>query len=111
MFTKNRIILILGILVALMPFFGFPSIYENGFYVIAGLAIAVLSFLVARHKRVRLSRKTSKGRVTDVYAETAPIASAISNPEPIDINEVSVENPAQNTDSNQVNTTSSDTNT
>ncbi len=52
MFTKNRFILIFGLLVALMPFLGFPIWFETFFYVVAGLSVATLSFLIARHKRL-----------------------------------------------------------
>lgn len=52
MFSKNRLILILGILVALMPFLGFPTSWKNFFYFVFGLGVATLSFLMARHKRI-----------------------------------------------------------
>jgi len=51
MFTKNRLILILGLWVAFMPFLGFPYSFEEGIYICAGLGIALLSFLLARHMR------------------------------------------------------------
>ena len=66
MFTKNRTILILGILTALMPFLGFPYPYEEGLYIVFGLIIAVLSFLIARQKRI--NRKVS-GKKTQKVAE------------------------------------------
>jgi hypothetical protein len=56
MFSKNRSILILGILTALMPFLGFPTSWKNVFYFIFGISISTMSFLIARHKRI--SKKT-----------------------------------------------------
>lgn len=54
-------ILMLGIFVALMPFLGFPYPYEEGLYVVSGLAIATFSFLLARHKRI--NRKMSSKKI------------------------------------------------
>ncbi|MFA6339083.1 MAG: hypothetical protein WCW87_03430 [Candidatus Paceibacterota bacterium] len=65
--TKNLAIFILAILIVLVPFSGFPSGWKTIFYIIAGLAIAVLSFLSSR----RMSKECrSIGEVKNrVYAE------------------------------------------
>lgn len=68
MFTKNRTILILGIFIALMPFLGFPYPYEEGLYIVTGLSVATLSYLLARHKRVNRKssiRKSQKKEIVD----------------------------------------------
>lgn len=44
--TKDVGILILGLLVAAMPFLGFPSSFETVFFVGAGLLIAGMAFLI-----------------------------------------------------------------
>ncbi len=44
--TKDVGILILGLLVAATPFLGFPTSYESIIFVVAGLAIAMLAFLI-----------------------------------------------------------------
>ncbi len=69
MFTKNRLILILGIWVALMPFLGFPSMWKNCIYIISGLAISTLSFLIARHKRISRRPVHKKDRKEIVQSE------------------------------------------
>ncbi len=62
MFSKNRLILILGIFTALMPFLGFPAIWKNFFYFVFGISISTLSFLIARHKRISRRPYTKKDR-------------------------------------------------
>lgn len=44
--TKDVGILILGLIVAAMPFLGFPVRIENILYVVSGLLIALLAFLI-----------------------------------------------------------------
>jgi hypothetical protein len=49
---KNRIIIGLGVLIALMPFLGFPRAWENIFQIAVGLSIVLLSILIALDKRI-----------------------------------------------------------
>ena len=44
--TKDVGILVLGLLVAAMPFLGFPSSMEQIVFVVSGLVIAVLAFFI-----------------------------------------------------------------
>ena len=44
--TKDVGILILGLLVAATPYLGFPASYERLIFVVAGLLIAILAFLI-----------------------------------------------------------------
>ena len=44
--TKDVGILVLGLLVAAMPFLGFPSNIEQIIFVISGLVIAALAFFI-----------------------------------------------------------------
>lgn len=44
--TKDVGILILGLLTAAMPYLGFPTNYENMIFVVMGLSIALLAFLI-----------------------------------------------------------------
>ena len=46
--TKKRTIIILGVLVALLPFLGFPKGLRDMLLVLAGLAIAIIGFLLKR---------------------------------------------------------------
>lgn len=80
MFSKNRLILILGILVALMPFSGFPAVWKNFFYIIFGLTIAVLSFLLARHKRIS-RRHGPKRERSNMYYKKEIVQSDYAEPE------------------------------
>ena len=40
--TKSTLTLIIGILVAIMPYLGFPLAWKNIFYTIAGLVLVVM---------------------------------------------------------------------
>lgn len=42
--SKHSTIIILGILLALMPFLGFPIFYKDIFFVVLGLSIAMLAY-------------------------------------------------------------------
>ncbi|MDO8565019.1 MAG: hypothetical protein Q7R67_00090 [bacterium] len=86
---KNRIIIILGVLVALLPLVGFPRAWEVFFQIVAGLSIVLVSVWSTIDKKLslkakaqaRLSRQIdvpevpepgmpSGQRVTDVYPKT-----------------------------------------
>lgn len=76
MLTKNRILLILGAWIALIPFLGFPSSYKSFFIIASGLFVVLLAFLHAREKRhiqrSLFEMSSKKETVTDVYAESRP---------------------------------------
>ena len=57
---KSRIIVTLGVLIALMPLLGFPRGWESFFQVFAGLAIALLSVWANIDKRLMLKAKAQK---------------------------------------------------
>lgn len=57
---KNRIIIILGILVALMPLLGFPHAWESFMQIVFGLAIVILSVWATVDKRLTLKMKAQK---------------------------------------------------
>lgn len=76
MLTKNRILLALGIWIAIIPFLGFPSSYKSFFIIASGVVVALLSFLHAREKR-RIQKSlfeasSNNETVTDVYVESRP---------------------------------------
>lgn len=50
-FLSHRFIFITGILVAIMPFLGFPSLWKSVFYVIFGLYVISISFFIKDSKR------------------------------------------------------------
>ena len=49
--SKQRWIFILGIWVALLPFFGFPHSWKNTLFVITGLGLIYLSYLLRRERK------------------------------------------------------------
>jgi len=56
--TKKRALIILGLLVALMPFLGFPREVRETVTVLSGLLIAALAFLLKR--KLAAEREASK---------------------------------------------------
>jgi|APSaa5957512535_1039671.scaffolds.fasta_scaffold165750_2 hypothetical protein len=44
--TKQRILFLIGIWVAVLPFLGFPSIIRNVFFLVTGLGIILLSYFM-----------------------------------------------------------------
>jgi membrane protein implicated in regulation of membrane protease activity len=67
---KNRIIIALGVIIALLPVLGFPKQWESVFQVIAGLSIVLLS--IWTHVDRRLSHK-AKARTRQGRRRTDPI--------------------------------------
>lgn len=60
---KNKIILTIGFLIALLPLFGFPHTWETAFEVIAGLSIVFLSVMISVDKRITLKAKAQKRHI------------------------------------------------
>lgn len=74
---KRKLVIVLAIWIALMPFLGFPGSWENFFVVVSGLLIALLTvdFRFLRRKRQRPRRPKGGMRdASDVYVENAPVA-------------------------------------
>lgn len=66
---KSRIILMLGVLVALLPVLGFPRSWEAFFQVLAGLSIVLLSVWSTIDKKLTLKAKAQE-RLAKKVAET-----------------------------------------
>ena len=68
--TKDVGILILGLVVAMVPFLGIPSSWKTVMFVASGLAIAFHAFLLRGDLSLTVSGKHTKGeRRTDTFAE------------------------------------------
>ncbi|MEX2013437.1 MAG: hypothetical protein WD897_00780 [Parcubacteria group bacterium] len=57
---KNRIIIVLGLLIALLPLLGFPRIWESFFQIVTGLSIVLLSVWASIDKYLTLKAKAQK---------------------------------------------------
>ena len=71
---KNKIIITLGVLIALIPVFGFPHLWEAIFQVIAGILIVLLSVWANIDRRISLKakaqrRQAHKQRAVEIGAE------------------------------------------
>ncbi len=54
---KQRLVFIAGIIVALLPYSGFPANWKKVFFVFFGLLIAFLSYLLYREKKNSMPKK------------------------------------------------------
>ncbi|MBI2065668.1 MAG: hypothetical protein HYT68_01185 [Candidatus Zambryskibacteria bacterium] len=71
---KSRIIIILGLLIALLPLIGFPRLWESFFQVVAGLSIVLFSVWATVDKYLTLkakaqSRQIHKRREAEIEAQ------------------------------------------
>jgi uncharacterized membrane protein len=68
---KISTIFVLGLLVALVPYSGFPSGTKTFFYVFFGVLIAILSLLIRRelHEVIRFLHSEEKN---DTFSQSAP---------------------------------------
>ena len=57
---KSRVIVTLGVLIALLPMLGFPRAWESFFQVAAGVSIVILSVWASVDKRLMLKAKAQK---------------------------------------------------
>ncbi|MDO8728907.1 MAG: hypothetical protein Q7K26_03335 [bacterium] len=60
---KNRIIIIIGVLIALLPLLGFPRLWESIFQVVAGLSIILLLIWATIDKRLSLKAKAQRRQI------------------------------------------------
>lgn len=84
--TNRLTIITLGLLVALMPFLGFPGVVETIFYAIAGLLIASMAYVL----------KVSKAPEDEVEASPI-IEETVETPEDIKEKETPLEEEQQQT--------------
>jgi len=70
---KNRIIIFLGVAVAIIPFTGFPSFWRDIGVIAFGFVISTLSFLVIRDA----VQDYNKGRVRDI---SEPVPTFVKSP-------------------------------
>ncbi|MBX4199219.1 hypothetical protein KW800_03050 [Candidatus Parcubacteria bacterium] len=68
---KSRIILAIGLFIALLPVLGFPHAWESFFEIVGGLGIVCLSVLIAIDKRLSLKVKAER-RLATRRAKTRP---------------------------------------
>lgn len=67
---KNKIIIVLGALIAILPILGFPPGWEAFFQVASGLAIVSLSVLISIDKKLMQRAKARKRQERQVVPET-----------------------------------------
>ena len=71
--VKISSIFVLGFLTALVPFSGFPIAWKNSFYILFGLAVAVLSVLIRRELHEVLRRLHDNQEIkNDTFSQNSP---------------------------------------
>ncbi len=71
--VKISTIFALGILVVFVQFTGFPKGFKDFVYIVSGLAIAILSFLIRKELHKVLRHLHSDHVSTDTFSENSPI--------------------------------------
>lgn len=66
--SKEAIVITLGLLTALAQFSGFPQIVKDYFYIIAGVAIAAVVFII-RQEHIWKEREESPEHRANTYVE------------------------------------------
>ncbi len=69
---KNRIIIILGVLIALLPLLGFPRSWEAFFQIAAGLSIVLFSVWSTIDKRLTLKAKAQMRQARKISSPHTP---------------------------------------
>ncbi|MDP3958189.1 MAG: hypothetical protein Q8Q36_01850 [bacterium] len=72
--SKRKLILWLGVLVALLPFLGLPASWKTVIYLVAGVSIAWNSWELNKHKAIRPRRAARRA------ATAASVENAASSP-------------------------------
>lgn len=68
--SKDPVILILGIVIAIVPFLGFPGSFETAIFVFSGITIAVLAFMLRRDMAEGLHCEPFvEGKKTDTFSQ------------------------------------------
>jgi hypothetical protein len=67
---KIKIIFVLGLATAIMPFAGLPGVWQDRGYVVFGLVVALLSFLI-RHESKNKMREENGDESSGVFVENA----------------------------------------
>ncbi len=57
---KRKIMIWIGVLIALMPFLGFPPSWKTAFYFVSGVLIAWNSYQLNKHRMTRRQRREQK---------------------------------------------------
>lgn len=74
---KGRIILVIGVLIALLPILGFPRSWESFFQVFSGLSIVLLSVWSTIDRKLSLKAKAQMRQVRKTHfpipPETTPV--------------------------------------
>lgn len=83
--SKTRWVFILGIWVMILPFLGFPRVWKNTLFVITGLGLIYLAYLLRREKRRVSSQVEPKIEKPDTFTDNGEEVSIRETSEPKDL--------------------------
>ena len=69
---KGRMLLILGVWVAALPYLGFPYFWKNILLTAFGLIVALSGYFSYQELRVRKESKPENFKESETFAETQP---------------------------------------
>lgn len=96
---KERTLLFLGIWVAILPNLGFPELWRKILFLLSGLFLMFISYIMYRRKRyenIKRSHKT-QNNVMNAFSESAPQEFEKNEEQPLD-NEYAYESYSQEVD-------------
>jgi hypothetical protein len=67
--SKHAYIFITGLLVAILPFLGFPRSWDNVFFAVSGVILMVIAVLLRREQHRLEIGKTKTSRASQVFVE------------------------------------------
>ena len=70
---KNKIIITLGFLIAVLPFLGFPHSWNNFFQIVFGLSIVLLSVLISVDRRLSMKARVQKRQARKYALNHQPV--------------------------------------
>jgi len=57
--SKSRILFILGILIAVLPYLGFPYFWKNLLFTLLGLGLAFFAYMIHRESNTEINERKS----------------------------------------------------
>ncbi len=77
---KNRVILSIGVVIALLPVLGFPHSWESFFQILAGLSIVLLSVWAQIDKKIKLQNKAHQRQLRKATPDSTPSLAGVVPP-------------------------------
>lgn len=69
--SKNRIVLIIGVILVLIPLLGFTTSWKHFFFIVSGAILILMSFSnsISRRSKVQTTKKARKNQNSEVFVD------------------------------------------